>query len=69
MTGDRQGQIDTTSLAKQLQRSMERNARMVNRLQRLAGKLTEDAGSFAEEHALECRLALESILKDEEPIW
>lgn len=57
------------SIVRQLQRSMERNARMVNRLKKLADKLTEDAGSCAEEHARECRSAIESILKDEEPTW
>lgn len=63
------GATAEASLAKQLQRSMERNARMVNRLKKLADKLTEDAGSCAEEHTRECRSALESILKDEEPAW
>lgn len=57
------------AIARQLHRSMERNARMVNRLKKLADKLTEDAGSCAEEHARECRSAIESILKDEEPTW
>lgn len=57
---ERSDSVDA-SLARQLQRSMERNARMVNRLQKLA-KTFADASS-------ETPAAIAAIIKDEEPTW
>ena len=52
------------SLAKQLQGSMERNARMVTRLKKLRERLNvDDDVNAASVVALDC------ILKDEEPTW
>lgn len=50
------------SIVRQLQRSMERNARMVNRLQRLKGAGLLVDGDLALAH-------INAILKDEEPSW
>lgn len=63
LEGDRdhkQVRIDD-SIAKQLQRSMERNARMVNRLTKLAKTFADPAS--------ETPAAIAAILKDEEPTW
>jgi predicted ATP-dependent protease len=67
------------SIVRQLQRSMERNARMVNRLRRLEQCLsgTDDTVDRrvkteldeAVRRILIANKALESILKDEEPTW
>jgi len=56
------GATAEASLAKQLQRSMERNARMVNRLQKLRTSRLLIDGDLALAH-------IEAILKDEEPSW
>lgn len=66
MPGELVSAIDAT-IAKQLQRSMERNARMSNRLKKLQSSFrdtetTLGLGAYAER-------AIESILKDEEPTW
>lgn len=64
------------ALAKQLQRSMERNARMVNRLQRLKSSDQLWSDGAAPKGSLDGldRLAainqrIDAILKDEEPTW
>jgi hypothetical protein len=51
------------SLAKQLQRSIERNSRMVARLQKLRSSFENDS----EWEIL--ILPIDAILKDEEPLW
>lgn len=50
------------ALAKQLQRSMERNARMVNRLKKIVDTPRWHSGESVV-------VAIESVLKDEEPTW
>lgn len=52
-----------SAIGKQLQASMERNARMVNRLRRLLDKPVCSREVVHDE----LRSAVESILKDEEP--
>lgn len=60
-TGDRQTSIDL-SLAKQLQASLERNSRMMVRMQKLANTAIRfDDGA--------AKAAFEAIMKDEEPTW
>jgi histone acetyltransferase (RNA polymerase elongator complex component) len=50
------------SIVRQLQRSMERNARMVARLRKLAASGLFVSGDLALTY-------LHSIMKDEEPTW
>ena len=61
------------SLAKQLQSSMEQNARMINRVKKLRERLAAawiptNVPDTAAEMAALCGI-LESVLKDEEPTW
>lgn len=67
----RQVSIDE-SIAKQLQRSMERGVRMANRLNKLRGEMLEVSASdmLAMRHKL-CGAEdmIRQILNDEEPTW
>jgi hypothetical protein len=53
-------QKDYVIIARQLQRSMKRNARMVSRLKRLSG-IDPDRQNL--------QRLIDAILKDEEPVW
>ena len=52
------------SLAKQLRRSIERNSRMVTRLQKLEGKI-----ALTNIASPDIFLAVVAIQRDEEPTW
>lgn len=58
---ERQNRIDA-SITKQLRASMERNARMVNRLRNLQKRIQLQPVNFA-------TFDIDPIIRDEDPIW
>ncbi len=65
---DRQMEIDL-SIAAQLQRSMELNARMKTRLAKLKTQLRPTDGPLTPRGEAIYILMLETIMRDEEPTW